>query len=178
MQTTENQSRPITAHKNSTPNSRLLEIKRNFDVPVTRLFQAFTTPNELKTWWWPKGLYADRIDIDLSEGGEYFINMKGFEKGGGGITGQFLEVVKNERIVMSDYFADENGSAISAEEAKMPGAWPEVVYITFDFDEASGSTSRLRLAQEGIPNEMQKDCVQGWNEMFDKLENYLSGQKQ
>jgi hypothetical protein len=33
---------------------------------------------------------------------------------GGGMTGQFEELTENERIVMSDQFADENGRAISA----------------------------------------------------------------
>ncbi|MEK6556466.1 MAG: SRPBCC domain-containing protein [Bdellovibrionota bacterium] len=178
MQTSQDKPTQPTTHKNSTPVSPLLVIEREFSVPVSQLFQAFTTPKALKAWWWPQGLYADQVDIDFREGGEYFINMKGAaDKGGGGMAGQFQEIVENERIVMTDNFADETGRAISAQEAKMPGEWPELVYITLEFSSTGENTSRFKLSQEGIPREMQKDCIQGWNESFDKLENYLVGRK-
>lgn len=174
MQTSQEKNIQSSKHKSSTPQSKLLEVKREFNVPVDQLFAAFTTADALKSWWWPKGLYSDRVDVDFREGGTYFINMKGFDRGGGGVTGQFEEIINNKRIVMSDSFADETGRAISAKEAKMPGAWPEMVYITYDFESMGENKSRVTLSQEGIPNEMQKDCIQGWSEMFDKLEEYFS----
>jgi uncharacterized protein YndB with AHSA1/START domain len=173
MQTFEEKNSQPVVHKSSTPHSHLLEMERTFDVSVGKLFEAFKTSEALKVWWWPKGLHSDRIDLDFRVAGKYFINMKGFEQGGGGMTGEFEEITENKRIVMMDQFADENGRVISAKEAKMPGVWPERVYITFDFESVDESKSRVKLSQEGIPNESQKDCIQGWSEMFDKLENYL-----
>lgn len=164
-------------HKRSTPQSKLLVIDREFEVPVGRLFDAFTNPEALKSWWWPQGLHSDRIDYDFREGGRYFINMKGFDIGGGGMTGQFEEIVRNKRIVMTDQFADKNGRPISAKEAGMPGVWPELIYITFEFESVDEGTSRFTLTQEGIPNEAQKDCIQGWSESFDKLEKCLGGRE-
>ncbi len=164
----------------STPQPRVLEIRREFQVPVAHLFKAFTTAEALKAWWWPNGLHADRIDLDFREGGRYFISMKGQVQGkdaSGGMTGEFEEIVENERIVMTDSFADENGRAISAEEAGMSGQWPEQISITFEFEAAGKEASRFRLAQQGIPDEMQEDCVQGWSESFDKLEKYLASRK-
>lgn len=177
MQTTQQNSNLITDHKNSTPEAQLLVIEREFHVPVDQLFAAFATADALKNWWWPKGLYADRIDYNFREGGHYFINMKGYDQGGGGMTGEFEEIIKNHRIVMTDHFANERGKPISAQEAKMPGIWPAVIYITFDFQAINDHTTRFTLSQEGIPNEVQKDCLQGWNESFDKLEKYLNGRK-
>ena len=127
-----------------------------------------------------QGLNADRIDLDFREGGMYFISMKGHVQGkdvSGGMTGQFEEIVENERIVMTDSFADDKGRAISAQEAGMPGQWPEQISITFEFDAAGKDASRFRLAQQGIPDEMQNDCAQGWSESFDKLETFLAGRK-
>lgn len=178
METQRDKNSQSTAHKHSTPQSRLIEIDRQFSVPVDRLFDAFTTSEELKVWWWPKGLYADRVDLDFREGGKYFINMKGFDRGGGGMTGEFEEIVENERLVMTDQFADENGRVISAKEAQMPGVWPERCYVTLEFESVGENSSRLLLSQEGIPNELHQECIQGWNESFDKLETYLSGLKQ
>jgi uncharacterized protein YndB with AHSA1/START domain len=52
--------------------------------------------------------------------------------------------------------------------------WPDWVYITFDFTSLDDNTTELTLSQEGVPNDQQKDCRLGWNEMFDKLEIYLN----
>lgn len=177
MQTSEQTKNKTVIHKDSTPNSKLLELDRKFNVPVEKLFAAFTDAEVLKIWWWPKNLYADRIDYDFREGGRYYINLKGFEEGAGGMTGHFEQIIKNERIVMTDQFANEKGQAISPQEAKMPGEWPSMAYITFEFESIDQNHSRFKLLQQGIPNEMQKDCIQGWTESFDKLQNYLNSHK-
>ena len=86
--------------------------------------------------------------------------MKGQVQGkdaSGGMTGEFEEIVENERIVMTDSFADEKGRAISAQEAGIPGQWPEQISITFEFEAARKDASRFHLAQHGIPDEMQKE---------------------
>jgi hypothetical protein len=51
----------------------------------------------------------------------------------------------------------------------MPGDWPMEMLITFELEEADGAT-KLMLTHEGIPEEMHDDCVKGWSESFDKLE--------
>lgn len=176
------QTKPEVRHHASTTDRSdssptLLEIRREYHVPVARLFEAFTSADAIKAWWWPDGLHADKVDYDFREGGRYFIGMKGQVEGKdatGGMTGEFEEIEPNELIVMTDSFADDTGKAISAQEAGMPGQWPEEIYITFEFEAAGESESRLRLAQDGIPDEVQKDCIRGWSESFDKLERYLA----
>lgn len=51
--------------------SQVIEIDRKFNVPVSQLFGAFTTPDAIKVWWWPKGLYTDRVELNFREGGTY-----------------------------------------------------------------------------------------------------------
>ena len=154
--------------------TKLLQLERKFKVPVDKLFKAFASSKALKKWWWPKGLYADHVDIDFREGGKYFINMKGYDEGGGGMTGEFKEIVENKRIVMTDQFSDEKGNPISPEEAGMEGEWPEQIYIIVDFEPVDDKTCKIKLTQNGIPTEVQKDCIQGWSESFEKLANKSS----
>ncbi|AHZ86573.1 SRPBCC family protein [Bdellovibrio bacteriovorus] len=165
-------------HKGSTPHSKLLVIDRQFDVPLEKLFAAFSSAEALKRWWWPEGIYADHIDWELRDGGKYFINMKGYDQSASGMAGWIEEVVKNERIVMTDQFANEKGEPISAKEANMPGEWPAKGYITFEFESRGKDRSAFRLSQEGIPNELQAECIQGWAESFEKLKKYLAGPAQ
>lgn len=179
MQTTNQNEHGSSLHMNSTPQHPLLEMERMFHVPVNQLFAAFSSSEALKAWWWPAGMYSDHIELDFKVEGQYFINMKGFDQaGGGGMTGQFEEIVENKLIVMTDNFADSNGVRISAAEAKMPGEWPEMGYITFEFEELDNGTSRFKLFQEGTPVEMYKECIQGWSESFDKLREYLEARPQ
>jgi uncharacterized protein YndB with AHSA1/START domain len=55
--------------------------------------------------------------------------------------------------------------------------WSQPILITFEFEATGKDASWLRLTQEGIPDEVQKDCIQGWSESFDKLEQYLARRK-
>lgn len=177
METNQEKRNPLSTSEEPAVTPKVLEIRREFSVPVDVLFQAFATAEALKAWWWPNGLHADRIDLDFREGGRYFLNMKGQVQGkdvSGGMTGEFEQIVENELIVMTDSFADVNGRVISPREAGMTGDWPEQIFITFEFEAAGKAASRFHLAQEGIPEEMQKDCIQGWSESFDKLERYLA----
>lgn len=87
MQISQEQKNQSAAHKVSTPQSDLLEIKRDFNNSVDELFKAFTTAEALKMWWWPKHIHADHIEIDFREGGKYFISMKGIDISDGGMTG-------------------------------------------------------------------------------------------
>ena len=180
MQINQEKRNQLSTSDESAPRPKVLEIRREFAVPVPILFEAFATAEALKAWWWPNGLHAERIDLDFREGGRYFISMKGKVQGkdtSGGMTGEFEEIVENERIVMTDSFADANGRAISPREAGMSGQWPQQIFIKFEFEAVGKEASRFHLAQDGIPDEMQNDCVQGWSESFDKLERYLARRK-
>jgi uncharacterized protein YndB with AHSA1/START domain len=174
METSHETENQFAQHLNSTSQSQLIVIERDFSAPIEKVFDAFINPETLKIWWWPKGLYSDYIEMDFREGGKFFINMKGISGKGGGMTGEFEEIVKNERIVISDQFADEKDQPLTAKDVDMPGEWPEKVYTTYEFSSIDANKTHFKLSQQGVPNEAQRDCYQGWNESFDKLENYLS----
>lgn len=144
MQTSENSNQTQTS-KNLKADSGSVEVIRDFDVPVNELFEAFTSVEALKIWWWPRGLYTDQVEIDFREGGKYFFNRKGFDEGE--LAGHFKEIVPNKRIVMSD--------------------------IAFEFEKLSSRRSRIILSQDGIPEAMREETIKGCNESFDKLEAYL-----
>ncbi|MGZ3690476.1 MAG: SRPBCC family protein [Pseudobdellovibrio sp.] len=171
----ENLSSPQTSKQQNLTSPPPIEIRRQFAVSVKKLFQAFTSAEALKAWWWPKDLYADKVNLDFKIGGRYFINMQGSTKGGGaGMTGQFTEIIENRRIVMTDQFANEQGQAITAKEANMAGDWPATATIILEFDDLENDRSQLHLIQNGIPFDVQEDCVKGWEQSFDKLDKYLT----
>lgn len=42
-----------------------------------------------------------------------------------------------------------------------------IIWITF---EETGEKIKMHLQQVGIPPEMYDECIKGWNQSFDKLE--------
>ena len=87
-------------------------------------------------------------------------------------TGVVKEFVPERKLVVTDNFSDEKGNIKPASEYGMAGDWPKELLITVYLEEADGAT-KMKLRHEGIPDEMRDDCIQGWNESLDKLENNI-----
>jgi len=78
----------------------IIEIKREFDAPVDRLFRAWVDQDLFAQWIGPRGI-GTRIDSwDCSTGGRYrYTNTEGDEEYA--FYGSFHEVRENERIVQT-----------------------------------------------------------------------------
>ena len=147
-------------------------IHRVFDLPVSKVWQAITVAEEFKKWWGPRGYTCPSSSMDARVGGKYLNCMRGPDGKDNWSTGVVKELIPEKKLVITDSFSDENGNIINASRIGMPGKWPDEMLITFELDEADGAT-KLKLRHEGIPPEMHDDCVKGWNECFDKLEENI-----
>src|SRR5215470_18511100 len=91
--------------KLSTPTDREILMTRVFDAPRTQVFNAFTTPELLKRWFFGSPGWSLAVcDIDLKAGGAYryiWRRANGFEMGMGGV---FREIVAPERIIATERF--------------------------------------------------------------------------
>lgn len=56
---------------------REIVITRVIDAPRERVWQAWTTPEELKQWWGPEGFTNTFHEIDMHEGGVWRFTMHG-----------------------------------------------------------------------------------------------------
>ncbi len=149
-----------------------LVITRNFDAPRERVWKAWVNPEQAKKWWGPKDFTAPAFETDPRVGGKYLACMRGPDGKDYWSTGVYREVVPNEKLVMTDSFADAKGNRIPASEYGMSGDWPAELLVTVTLDENNGKT-KLTLQHEGLPEEAREMCAQGWNESLDKLENSL-----
>jgi uncharacterized protein YndB with AHSA1/START domain len=87
-------------------------------------------------------------------------------------TGVYKEIIPDKKIVCTDSFSDDKGNVIPASELNMPGDWPMELLVTVTFEERDGKT-KMNLQQVGIPPEMYDDCIKGWEQSFDKLEENI-----
>ena len=148
-------------------------IRRVFDLPVSKVWQALTEPEGFRKWWGPKGFTCPFSKMEARVGGKYLNCMRGPDGKEFWSTGVVKEFKPGKKLVISDHFSDENGNIKSAsDDYGMPGDWPMDFLITFELEEADSAT-KLKLRHEGIPEESHDDCVKGWNESFDKLEETI-----
>lgn len=156
------------------PEEQELVIERIFDAPRELVFKAWTEPEQAKRWWGPKGFTTPVCEIDLRPGGVYFNCMRSPEGQDYWSKGVYREIVEPERIVCTDSFADEQGNIVSPRKYGMSPDWPEEALITVTFEEHGGNT-KFTLHHAPIKPGPERDmCRQGWNEMLDKLEDYLA----
>ena len=147
-------------------------ITRTFDLPINKVWQAWTEPESCKKWWGPKDFTCPYCSIDLKVGGKYLSCMRSNDGTEFWSTGVYKEIIPYKKLVCSDSFSDDKGNIISASDLKMPGNWPMELLITVTFEETGGKT-KMVLNHVGIPPEIYDECIKGWEQSFDKLQENL-----
>jgi len=147
-------------------------INRVFDLPISKVWQAWTEAEQFKKWWGPKDFTCPSSKMEAKVGGKYLNCMRGPDGKEYWSTGEVKELIPERKLVVTDSFSDEKGNIKPASEYGMPGDWPKELLITVYLEEADGAT-KLKLRHQGIPDEMREDCMKGWNESLDKLEKNI-----
>ena len=156
------------------PAERVLVITRVFDAPRSLVFKAWTDPEHVMRWWGPKGFTTPFCKIDLRPGGVFHYCMRSPEGRDFWGKGIYREIVEPERLVFTDFFADEKGNPVPPTDYGMSPDWPAELLVTVTFAEHEGKT-KLTLQHAGIPKGKDGDsCEVGWTESLDRLAEHLA----
>jgi uncharacterized protein YndB with AHSA1/START domain len=158
--------------RSTTQFANKIVIDRVFNLPVSKVWKAWSEPESSKKWWGPKDFTCPYSTIDFRIGGKYLNCMRSAKGEEFWSTGVYKEIIPYRKLVFTDSFSDPEGDIISPSEYNMPGEWPMELLITVSFEE-DGDKTKMRLQHEGIPDEMYDECIKGWNESFDKLEKNI-----
>ena len=116
-------------------------LERSFDAPVELIWQLWTEPEHFRAWYGPGGASIPVARMDVRVGGTRLVCMEMDTPGGPRqmwFTGEFLEVVVNERLVYTDSMSDEHGNVLSAAEAGMPAGHPTTTQVTVELEDLGG----------------------------------------
>ncbi len=154
-------------------NLRSIQITREFDAPIEKIWQHWVDPNEYMCWWGPKDYSACETQIDLRVGGKYLSCMEGPDGKKIWSTGTYKEIQEPNRIVCTDSFADEHGNIVPASYYGMQADLPLELEVDVTLEDLGGKT-RMTLEHCGfLGEEMLEQTRLGWNESFDKLDHCL-----
>jgi uncharacterized protein YndB with AHSA1/START domain len=77
---------------------------RVFDAPRSKVFDAYTKPEQVKRWMGPHGWSLVTCEIDLKVGGAYRFEGRGARGNEMGWGGVYREIVRPERLVFTEKF--------------------------------------------------------------------------
>lgn len=156
-----------------TGSERTLEITRLLAAPRERVFKAWTEPEQVKHWWGPNGFTTPVSSIDLRPGGAWHYCMRSPEGRDYWSKGVYRQIVEPERIVSTDFFADEQGNQVPPAQYGMSADWPAEMQVTVSFAEQDGKTKLT--VQQSVPEPLAREsgAVEGWNQSLDRLAQHL-----
>jgi uncharacterized protein YndB with AHSA1/START domain len=149
-------------------------IERTFDAPASVIWQMWTQPEHFMAWYGPTGASIPVAKMDLRVGGSRLLCMEVRTPNGPmkmWFTGEYLEVVENERLVYTESMADEDGNVVAPSAMGMSEGHPTTTEVTVELQDVDGCT-KMVMTHVGIPSD--SPGATGWTMAFDKLVAYIA----
>jgi uncharacterized protein YndB with AHSA1/START domain len=123
------------------------------------VFDALTTPEGIACWWGPDDGPVLLAETDLRVGGRFRVRFRMLDGSEHASSGEYLEVVRTERLAMSWRWAggEDPGESLVEIELRAIAEGTELTFI------------HSQLANE----ETRRSHEEGWNGALDKLERHF-----
>ncbi len=149
-------------------------IKKTYNAPVERVWQAWTDPEWIMKWWGPDHFTSPSCEIDFKEGGRYVFAMRAPKEMGGMdmyTAGTFTSIIPGEVIELTQTLSDQNGSAIDPTSIGMPADFPtEPIRTRLVFKPLGGNKSELTVTEFDWQIGQQRQLSEmGMSQSLDKL---------
>jgi uncharacterized protein YndB with AHSA1/START domain len=140
--------------------NRELRIKRTFNAPIELMWEVWTKPGHIINWWGPKGFTSTIHKMELKEGGEWKLTMRGPDGTNYPNRSIFKEIIPLRKIVFEHF----NPHFITTVLFEPKGEETQIDWtMLFETEEIRETIIRAHKADEG-----QKENIE-------RLATYLSG---
>jgi uncharacterized protein YndB with AHSA1/START domain len=144
-------------------NERELIITRMIDAPPEKVWRAWTEPALLTQWFTPPPFTTPSAELDVRPGGSNIVMMKAPDGTIFPNCGVYLEVVKNERLVITDAYT----------KAWEPSAKPFMTLV-LTFEAVGNKTKYTAIVKHWTVEDREAHekmgFEQGWGTATDQLE--------
>jgi len=151
----------LAAHA-STPPAHELRFERIVKAPRSRVWDAWTDPEQMKHWFAPKPFTLVVKSFDLRPGGRFEMAMRPPQGDDFPFSGTYREIAAPERLLWNSEFSDASTDQMTTE-------------VLFD---DLGDATRLRIRQtfhflSPIAEQGIKGAQQGWTMTLDQLAAFV-----
>lgn len=152
--------------------AKTIVMERVFDAPRSRVWQAWTTADELEKWWGPRGFETTIVKFEFKPGGVWHYGMKCVDESMGDFYGKiswgigtFKEINPEDNFTYEDAFTDETGEI----NHDMP-----ITPITNSFEETSDGKTKVTstteyVSEKDLQTVVEMGVEQGAKETWDRL---------
>jgi uncharacterized protein YndB with AHSA1/START domain len=157
-----------------TSSDQHLVIERTFEAPPALIWKLWTEPQHFAAWYGPGGATIPVAKMDVRVGGARLLCMEMQTPNGAmqmWFTGEYVEVVENQRLVYTDSMSDELGNILSPVQMGMPEGHPTTTEVRVDLT-PSGAGTKMVLTHVGVPP--GSPGAVGWTMALDKLASQVS----
>jgi|SRR5579875_745141 len=154
-------------------------ITRVFDAPRELVWKAWTDPQYVMQWWGPKGFTAPVCRMDFRVGGKFLCCMRSPEGHEFWNAGEYHEIVPQEKIVSSMYFADAEGNRVEAAEYGIEHqAIEDARDVVLFEDLGNGKTKLTFIGNETAEDATKSGQAEGWSQILEKMAAVIAGMTQ
>jgi uncharacterized protein YndB with AHSA1/START domain len=132
---------------------RELVLTRLIDAPPHKVYRAWTDPDLLKQWFAPLPWTTRHAELDVRPGGSSLVVMRGPDGNEFPNPGVYLEVVPNERLVVTDAYT----------KAWEPSAKPFMTLV-LTFEDEGGKTRYTARARHWTVADREAHEKMGFHE--------------
>jgi uncharacterized protein YndB with AHSA1/START domain len=134
-----------------------LSIERVLKAPRELVFDAWVEARHMRRWSAPHGFEIPDCGGDARPGGRWYASMRSPAGELLRVEGQYLEVVRPERLVFTHAWLD--GDGVAGPETR----------VTVTLEDAEGGTL-MRFSQTGFETAASRDGHgDGWSQCFERL---------
>jgi len=147
-----------------------VDVTRDFEAPVERVWQAWTESDQVKLWWGPQGFTAPLANMDVREGGTSLVSMRSPDGHDFYNTWTYEKVDQPRRLEFVVRFADQSGTTLDPATIGLPPDIPRDVRHVLVFEPTGASTSRLSVTEYGYgTRETAEMSKMGLEQCLDKM---------
>jgi len=138
-----------------------LVIRRAYDVPPERVFQAWTTPELAKQFLGPNDVTTPDVEMDVRTGGTYRIVMQMADGERWTVGGVYREVQPPHRLQMTWRWKEDD-----------PNDERDTL-LTLEFNPHDGGTEMILTHEQLASEESRAGHARGWEAIADQLRKVL-----
>ncbi|MFC9916580.1 SRPBCC domain-containing protein [Streptomyces sp. NPDC127197] len=145
----------MSTEQTSAANSFSYTLTRTLEAPAAKVWRAWTTAEQYARW---AGAVADSVEMDVRPGGAWKATMVTPDGAQFPLTGSYLEVAENSRLVIG---------------MDVPGK-PAPAVMTLELTEQDGQRTQIVLSQTCDTTDERDMAEQGSTMLLDSLSAFLA----
>lgn len=147
--------------KQNEKDKRTLTLTRTFNAPIKLVWEAWTQPEHIASWWGPKGMAIKVVEYDFKVGGKWKYTMD-MPDGNEFISeGVYSLIVVLEKVFTSANFRPmTEGVEIQA-------------FFEEDGDKTNFTFNVIHPTEEYCKQQEKMGFYNGWGSAFDRLETFV-----